>query len=644
VELAELEQVQNKTYNMDFRSNNLIYDSLFQSDLGVNGNTTLAQSKFYWWDEVIVGSGTVKKQIASVITNGTKNGSIVISTGATGLGTELDQTLYFHNYAELDLLKDLLSFGVWIRQTVANSAQLTIEFLDRNLAVGVNIPLTQSQFSVTSGADVNKWVQLKLENIQIPNGSFINSIAYEPSVAVRIRLKNLVNNSTVEFSEPMANIGASVNEFQPRVMDWSVYNGLEEVAYKLYRKQNILINVFGDSISAQSLTSDTDSTGNPSYSVSFKQFIDSKFGVTSTIQHRVAAGSAFTNSLLLWNRSAIANKPDLAIISHGRNVSSQAYNGTVSDNLPIIESLVRRLKNASPSTNIVISLPFHKLLVSGSGATEQELIYDKQLLDIERQVASFYGCAQTFNAEKVRIAGEKGLAWAIYQGNNLAGTDRTHPFRVGHIYYAQELKHILWGSYLNTRSKPMMPSAYMDASVQPMTQALEAATSLFPSQYSVPGSYQDGTSGMVVTVNSVNGTWSTDPNFDSTQLTTNKKLIGVSGFANVAGFGPYELPMVSSNQGDYIDLSWNGKYFMIFFAPASNRGNAKITINGTVYTFNTFDSSLITKHVYPTFTNCITGANPSSLSALPSGTNNIRIEQKDAVANSQISIVGIILF
>lgn len=634
----------------DNRINNMVYDSLFQSSIDQNGNT-IQGSKFFWWDETIVGLGTVKRQIANTLSQGTKSGVIKIDTSTTGATTQIAQTLWYHDYPELDFFADKLSFSVWVKQTVASSGKLIVQFLDRNLSVGVNLSSGVSQFSVTANTTTGAWQQLKIENITMPyktalgeNTGNLSNTPFEGSIAVRIVLQTLTNNSTVEFSEPMVNIGSTALPFQPRAMDWSVYGGMEDFAYKLWRKQNISMDNYGDSISVGPITSLSDQTSQPNFFGLFAQFLASKFGVTVTTRNCSANGQAPPNAFLNFYRNTILNNSDLVIFSHGRNITNTSYSGTVADNLPLLEGMIRKYKNAVPKGNYVMTLPFYKRLDSG-GLTEanySQYNADRQLLAAFKGFNSMYGGANVYSQEKIRILGEKGLWWPVFAITSSSG-ETTHPYTVGHNYYYNELKHILYGSYLNS-SKPRV---YVTPSVTQETIApnTEKATILFPSQFTVPGSYQDGSSSLSVTVNAVVGTWTDDTNIDSTQLSTNKKFIGAGALANLYGFGQYELPKVSGVQNDYVDISWAGKYFMIWFNHCNNRGNALITINGTAYTFSTNDPfAEVAKHLYPTFTNCITGANPSSLSALPSGTNTIRIQQKDTGTNTQIAIVAIALF
>jgi hypothetical protein len=610
-------------------SKNLFFDSEFKFSVDQDSDT-LSSAKFIYWDEGLTGSGVIERQISPVLSQGIKGSPIKIIAGASGGGTYIEQYIWFCNFPELKFT-DKISIGVWIKSDTASSARLDIDFMDRNnatpgqLSSGTNF--TSSTNSTTGGYEL-----LKIENVSIPivgNWSGVTEVPF----AIRVRLKALVNGSTVEFAEPMANIGNILLPYQASIFDYSNFTGIENIANKVFNKTNIEINVLGDSISRNTDTSQT-ATSAASYSTLIKQFLDTKFGITTTKRNNGFDGSADCNSIAVMDKMCLTHNPDLVILANGRNVNSATSLGSVAENYTLRESLIRRIRNQSLYTDIINFLPTYKRLESGglTDANYYQFQRDRLTIENNRYLNNRYRCATLYSADAIKVFGDKGGWWNIFGNNSVSGTEVTHPGQMGHRCMLDQFKHLLIGSYLNNKQilhYPIASIGYINDGT--LVTDLESIVTIYPDQFA-NGTY----SGVTVTTT---GTWTADTN-----MVSDGRLCGTTGYLGNTGLGEYPQPMMTQALGDAIQLDWTGRNFGIWFLKSNNRGIATITIDGTPYDFDTNQASAgVVTNSYPSYCTFLSSNNPNSIS-LTEGAHTLKIEQKNSAANSNVSIAMIVLF
>lgn len=611
------------------RARNLFYDPLFLSSIDQDSDT-IQSAKFLWWDEGLTGSGLVKKQIAPIMSEGMTGSVVKIETGASGGGTYFEQYIWFWNFPEL-FFDQKLSLSILCKSNVLGAGRIDVDFIDRN---------NQSPGQLVSGTDftsdvntvTDEWELLTIENITIPTEGSLTS-TYEVPFGLRVRFKALVNNSTVEFSQPMANIGPTVMEFTESPKDFSQYQGLENLARKLFRKTNVEINFLGDSITRNTDATQTANTA-AAFATLIDQWIETKFGVTCTKRNNGFDGAADANSFAILDKMTLDHNPDLVVFANGRNVNSASNNGTVAENTLLREAMIRRVRSQSKYTDIINFFPTYKRLESG-GLTEanySQYQKDKQTIENNRYLNNRYRCANIWSADKIRVFGDKGGWWNIFGNNSVAGSEATHPNQMGHRLILDEFKHLIHGSLLNNKYVPYLAVTDIDKiGDSTLVADMEEAVTIYPDQFA-NGTY-DGVT-VVMT-----GTWAADAN-----MVSDGRLAGTTGYLSGVGLGEYPQPKRTSAQGDAIQLSWTGRHFGIWFLKSNNRGTAVVTIDGTPYDFSTNQVlAAVSTNSYPSYCTFFSDNNPNSI-ALTEGAHTLKIEQKNSGTNAEVSIAMIVLF
>lgn len=573
---------------------NLLNDPSFAEVTKINDRST---SQLIWWEKYLPYSGANGDAISypndTVLINDRRYFYIQVTSGTVNAipSTEIRQKIFLNDVATTDVL----SISLYCRTNTANGGSFGYSFYDRNN----NIIGTRT--NINTGNTSNVWTLKKIENIPIPSSA--NGVMY-----MQLHFGTNNGNTSNYFTQPCVNIGATALAFENKYYEYTDYAGLERFVTKALAGSALTIALHGDSLTRSSDTTQTTKTS--VLTALLQSEILRLFGVTPTIYNNAADGSNNILQNAILEKMALDHNPDLIWLMNGRNTDNTA--DEIDSKYVMEETDIVRILTHDIDTDIVASLPFYRK--HDNPIAESELLYytkDQSYISQSLALKNKYKIANIFSAQKVKAFADKPdttITWDLFYLS-----DRVHlQSGGGHYIRAYELRNFIGRAlrYSNVRGSLPQPINTL-LSLTPLT--------LYPSSFGVVAN----------TVKS--GTWINDAN-----VTMNGTTYTASGVS----LGEYDQPIVSSAQGDYLEVTWTGKHFAILFIPSSNRGVAKITIDGTSYDINT--NGVLTNSTFQICTYSKDSLNPGI--SLSQGSHTLKIEQKNSEVNDKISVALVTVF
>ncbi|MCU7494772.1 MAG: SGNH/GDSL hydrolase family protein [Ignavibacteria bacterium] len=601
---------------------NLLYDPLFEQRIEYPLDA-VENIQWFWWDKSVTGTGVLKRKINNAELDGTISDSIVCITGASGANTKLSQTVFFWNHDGEIFPDDVLSFSAYIKSDTIGAIRLRMYFLDRNSAV-------VGDAIGTANATANVYEKLLIAKQAIPIVK--NETTFEGIFGLVCRFEFVLNNTTTEIILPQLNVGDVQDKFYNSYVNFKNYRGLERLAHKILSRQNPQVIFHGDSIT---YAGDTSQGGwSTSYASRIVTWINQKFGVTPTKRNNGGEASSDPQAMAILGKMCLAHNPDFVSFANDRNSAGlteyTSAGGNLSTRYAMLESLIRRVKTANMNTDIMVFTPCYEKLDQANASRYTAYTKDREMIRQNEHLAKYYGLASLYTAEKMRKLSMRGLVswWNWFGGNDAGDTaEYIHPTDIGRILFTDEFKHALCGSIYNNN---LIVTALPDA-INADSAVFEGCTTYFSDEFGVKAG------------STKHGTWVPDEN-----MASNGTLAGLAGRVRGTELGEYPQPVRSSAQGDYIEITWIGKHFGIWFLGTDNRDTAKITVDGVVYSYQTnFGApynATISYVYYPAYNTFLNpDDNPNNI-VLTQGSHTLRVEQKNVGSGKEIAIAVVVVF
>ena len=558
--------------------------------------TDRVNGKLVWWEEYLPYGGTNGDSVEylndTVLLNGRRYFYLKLNPGtvASSPSTYVKQNVYLNGISK----NSKISISCWFKTSIVNGAELRVWFYDKfanpvGSTIGINI-----------GNTSNVWTYKKFENISIP-------ISATAITFFQFRLASGGGNAPTYISQPVVNIGETASyDFENIYDEYEGYSGIERFVNKCVFGSSVNVALHGDSI-----TRSGDITQNAIASqlgMFLNYEIPRLFGNIISVRNNSADGTNHILQHSILKKMALDHGTDLIFLQNGRNLSP-TYDDVPSRYI-MEETDVVSILNDNIDTDIILSLPSYQRLQNPIDPT---LVngYNRDLTLIEQNntIKSRYNIAKMYSAEKIKAwadATDTTMTWNDFYN------DVTHPIVSGHYIRHMEVRRLIAKAlrYVNNRVS-------LGLSINQLLSL--TPTTLYPSNFGV-------TEGTVKS-----GIWVNDP-----AVTMNNGSFIAGSYA----LGEYDQPIVSSAQGDYLEVTWTGKHFAIMFIPTTTRGIANVIIDGTTYEINT--KRAITSNYIPICTYSNSSLNLGI--SLSEGEHTLKIEQKNATANDKISIALVTVF
>ncbi len=574
---------------------NLLHDPSFAEMSKISDRTT---GEPVWWYRALPYSGANGEKLEfpndTLLANGRKYFYAKLTSGTVGASPNvtLKQDFYFTGDVKST---DKISLSCYINTTGASRAYIAIVFLNRNNAE-ISGPYGTNAYHPGSGG----LQQIKIENVSIP-------VDATGILGFRIKLATNQTGTVAYFTQPEVNIGTTAQDYENIYDEYEIYSGLERFIGKCIAGTAVNISLEGDSLTRNSDTTQTINT--MPLAAFLKTEIPRLFGNAVTVRNNSADGSNHLLQHTILKKMSLDHNTDLTLLMTGRNTTNTS--DEILAKYKVEETDIVRILTQSINNDIVVTLPFYQKLEPPISEDLQET-YNKDLQFNAQNLAlkTRYKVATIYSNIKIKAICDNEnptISW------DLMYVDVNH-FQQGggHYIRVKEISYLIARALRYANNRPVINSAINQLlSLNPVT--------LYPSDFGV-------TEGTLKS-----GTWVNDAN-----VTMN----GTSYTASGVSLGEYDQPIVSSAQGDYLQVIWTGSHFGICFITNTNRGVAKITIDGTTYDVNT--NAALSNSQFQIATFGKDSLNPGI--SLSEGSHTLKIEQKNATANDKISIALVTVF